>query len=454
MGKYYSLEKVKRNGEFSTAKYSTSSLPLAYYSNNEKYNALAREHDGKNMEFEVVEISDYSHIVEYFQKEIDDMKKQIEYYVMRCGWNEDADLIVECKKRIEQFEEITNEYSKEKQPNESKKAETDTEHPKTAKETAREKEEKTLPRVEEKPQETADERIVKYYEINEEVAHVAKHINSFSDYKNGEATEIYMHYVDNANNIAKRQIAQYPEEKGKILYYLDKYSKKLAEWYNEYYRNEASCPSIMISGGANFPVRKKEKQNSRRDTLNKERQYIDGLLNKIKGIGMAGIKSGDANAVEKLEKKISELEANHKRKMAINKYYKKNGTLEGCSLMTEEEIKKTMDFITRNPIFQPCITCNDTQNIRRYKKRLESIKTAKKSEASEQESKHCKIVKNTEIMRIQLLFDGKPSGEIRNILKSNGFRWAPSQSAWQRNLNNNGEYAVKRVLEELDKITA
>ena len=56
-----------------------------------------------------------------------------------------------------------------------------------------------------------------------------------------------------------------------------------------------------------------------------------------------------------------------------------------------------------------------------------------------------KIIRNKDEMRLQLVFDGKPAEKTREILKSNGFRWAPSQTAWQRLLNDNAEYALKRI---------
>ena len=39
---------------------------------------------------------------------------------------------------------------------------------------------------------------------------------------------------------------------------------------------------------------------------------------------------------------------------------------------------------------------------------------------------------NAEENRIQVLFDEKPDEEMRGALKSNGFKWAPSKNAWQR----------------------
>ena len=52
------------------------------------------------------------------------------------------------------------------------------------------------------------------------------------------------------------------------------------------------------------------------------------------------------------------------------------------------------------------------------------------------------------------VLEGKPEPEVRDILKSNGFRWAPSVGAWQRQLNNNGKYAVERVIRELEEMEA
>lgn len=56
-----------------------------------------------------------------------------------------------------------------------------------------------------------------------------------------------------------------------------------------------------------------------------------------------------------------------------------------------------------------------------------------------------RIVRNTDIMRLQFLFDSKPDERIRTLLKSNGFKWAPSQMAWQRQLTANAERAARTV---------
>jgi hypothetical protein len=46
---------------------------------------------------------------------------------------------------------------------------------------------------------------------------------------------------------------------------------------------------------------------------------------------------------------------------------------------------------------------------------------------------------------LQLFFDEKPTEQQRAQLKSNGFKWAPSQDAWQRQLTDNAIYAAGRL---------
>ena len=57
-----------------------------------------------------------------------------------------------------------------------------------------------------------------------------------------------------------------------------------------------------------------------------------------------------------------------------------------------------------------------------------------------------------EAMRLQIIFDGKPEADVRAVLKKHGFKWAPSQGAWQRMLNPAGKYALNRVKEELEAV--
>ena len=94
---------------------------------------------------------------------------------------------------------------------------------------------------------------------------------------------------------------------------------------------------------------------------------------------------------------------------------------------------------------------NNNANIHRVEDRLKSLKAAKEKGTQESENKFFKVVENTENMRLQLFFEGKPDADVRNILKSHGFKWAPSQGAWQRQLTTNARYALQRVIKELEE---
>jgi hypothetical protein len=60
-----------------------------------------------------------------------------------------------------------------------------------------------------------------------------------------------------------------------------------------------------------------------------------------------------------------------------------------------------------------------------------------------------KLVQNTTLDRIQLLFDGKPEPDAIALLKRSAFRWSPRESAWQRQNTNNGIRAAYGVLKAL-----
>ncbi len=298
-----------------------------------------------------------------------------------------------------------------------------------------------------------------YFSINEQTARVAKNINSFSEYKEGSATAEYRHYVDKVYEVVERIAEEKPHLLEKAERMAGRYSRKLSIYFNDYYRNEASCPSIMISGGGNFPVRKKEKQNSRRETLHKEWEYLESYARKIENLltMKQPILSGDEQAVELLQEKLDGMVETQNMMKAVNAYYRKEKTLDGCPELTQEEIEKlkadmASSWHWADVPYLPYELSNNNANIKRTRDRLESLKKVKEAGSQETECEFCKVVENTENMRLQLIFDGKPDPEVREILKKNGFRWAPSQSAWQRQLTNNAKYALKEVMSELKKL--
>ncbi|RYD01505.1 hypothetical protein N752_29840 [Desulforamulus aquiferis] len=158
-----------------------------------------------------------------------------------------------------------------------------------------------------------------YYEINEVTARRAKEMNSFSEYRLGTATAQYRAAIDKAIAIAEAQKAKVdPMYHEKIDRLLELYARRLADNTNKGYAIETRCPSVMIAGPANFPVRKKEKQNAARDRNMQEYNEIQKLLDKIRSTGQGGISSDDPNAIAKLKVKLEALEDEHRRTKEAN----------------------------------------------------------------------------------------------------------------------------------------
>lgn len=382
-----------------------------------------------------------------------------------------------------------------------------------------------------------------YVVVSESTARTAKMLNSFSEYKEGTATAQQKSYTDAIVNYANDLLAKNPtndtDKIEKVQYYIDAYSKKIADAIDRKNRIDASCPSVMISGGSNFPVRKKEKQLSAMENHYKETKYLyntddsNYYFKKIRTtLTDSGIiKSDDKNAVQMIKDKIAKLETmpdpygNKKaeirrlkgRLLQLSPEEVKQGkeitingipaTFENIVKIFNESIPEKSNFSDEERFYLNIpLTFSDGKRkytgyvsnevnadctmLSTYGNRENDYKTIwkpltdelkfmliinkisgsgnkavmysilkdliKKPVEQEEEVTEdmiadvpFKVVENTEIMRLQLLFDGIPEARTRDVLKKNGFKWSPSNKAWQRLLNDNARYSLIRIKKEL-----
>lgn len=304
--------------------------------------------------------------------------------------------------------------------------------------------------------------IVKHYaQISEATAKAAKNAYSFFDYVEGSATAGYRKSVDECYEIACRAAEKRPKEEERIQRLFDRFVEKLAENINASNRNTASCPSVMIAGGSNFPVHKKEKQNRRSDKLSEEYTYIMQIPDKIRDIGNnTTIYSDEDDAIEQLEAKAAKSRKHLEYMKKCNAHYRKHGTMKGFEDITDEraeELDKEIKSSFYQVPFPSYELTSARQKIKAAEDRAEQLKKLKEKAEQPAEDKYphvdgVEIIENAEAMRIQLIFDGKPSEEVRDILKSHGFRWSPSFGAWQRQLTENGKYATISALQKIDAL--
>lgn len=289
----------------------------------------------------------------------------------------------------------------------------------------------------------------KYYDIDEAAAKRAKEVNSYSDYVIGSATAAYRREVGRAVAIAERQKARVSSEyHARIDALLDSYARRLADNYNHRYRIDARVPSVLVSGPANFPVKAKAKQNAARDSNEAEYREIQSILDKIRSCGMGGIMSDDPAALDKLRAKLNDLEALQARMKAVNAYFRKHKTLDGCPELTPEQVAKGFNG------FPSYALTNNNATIRRTRNRIAALEAeAARASAGNTEDRignGYTLRENTELCRIQFVFDGKPDEDVRSLLKSHGFRWSPREGAWQRLLNDNARSAAASIARTID----
>ena len=297
---------------------------------------------------------------------------------------------------------------------------------------------------------------MKYYEINEETARRANDVNSMRDYRHGSATEEYRAAVDKAAALVQAQkskISPYYHDKLDAL--LDRYSRRLADYYNAYYRNESACPSILVCGGSNFPVRKKQKQNARRESLWQEYKEIDAILDKIRSIGTGPVDLADPNAKDILSDQLERVQKSLERAKALNAYWRKHKTFVGFEGLAEETAQKMdadfADLQKRAPYISKPYPDYELTSLRSKTKRIQTrLDDLDKLQQSVpdlgMEFAGGTIVRNTTANRLQIIFDDIPTADIRQALKNHGFRWSPRNQAWQRQLTKNAEYDAQKIL--------
>ncbi len=274
---------------------------------------------------------------------------------------------------------------------------------------------------------------------------------SFSDYVPGSATASYRQAVDKAAEIAEQQKRMVdPIHHEKIDRLLDTYARRLAENMNQGYAITARVPSILIAGGSNFPVRQKEKQNRAADTNMAEWRQIQGLLDKIRGTGRGGISADDPEAVQKLKSKLAGLEQEQERMKAVNAYYRKHKTLDGCPQLTPDEVERRKAAMARSwradpHPYESYLLTNNNANIRQTKKRIEELSAKKETEFEGWSFEGGEVKMDLQANRLQVFFHEKPDRDTCSAMRHGGFRWAPSVGAWQRQLTNNAIWTATHM---------
>ena len=174
---------------------------------------------------------------------------------------------------------------------------------------------------------------------------------------------------------------------------------------------------------------------------------------KAESVGSGGISGLDPDAVAKLEKELEKRIEEQEHMKAANRAVKMKDIEKGNAKLREmgytdsniSELRKP-DFCGRIG-YPDYMLQNNNASIRRIKERIAELKAQSENEMPEKETDLYRFFQADG--RYQFVFDGKPDDDVRTILKSNGFKWSPSRSAWVRQVTTNAKHSVKRVMQEL-----
>lgn len=255
------------------------------------------------------------------------------------------------------------------------------------------------------------------------------------------------------------------------------YRKLLAESYNDEMRRWGDNPSTMVTGRANYNVNRANKKMQA--YMNSQEKYSEKLKaheeNTKKGLERLmpedkqidkwrqgkwdygeSISADDPLATKKLQAKLEYLNKRQTQMKQANAHYRKNGTMKGFAGLNEKEAARMDQDIKDSRLGTPYASfslSNNNAQIKATQQRLKQLEKPKTNSSGAEANnrwhqgyKGGRIVENASNNRLQIIFEGKPDEATRAALKANGFKWAPSQGAWQRQLTDNARWAMDRMV--------
>lgn len=251
-------------------------------------------------------------------------------------------------------------------------------------------------------------------------------------------------------------LADTPEKQEYLDNAFPEYRRKYADKIKTYLHAHSNVVSTLVAGPAKFPVERMRKRSDTADRRANEamefrKKAFTRMRNEIAPAESRVISSDDPGAVQKLKEKLAALEKRQEHMKAINaahaKYLKQgDSALEGLSESDQSLIKSYKPAYSWEPHpFAPYQLSNNNANIKNVQARIAQLEKTKAAPTKETEAGGVRVVDNAEDNRIQIFYPGKPDAATIAKLKQNGFKWAPSIGAWQRQRTGNARDAAKEI---------
>ena len=293
------------------------------------------------------------------------------------------------------------------------------------------------------------------------VAHDAHSGTSFVPERRAEQTRNDYAATLRGDYDALRTHVKHPDQEALLEEEFARYREGYRRRTLAYLHSRSRLVSVMIAGPSRFPV---DRMNKRGDVTHKRLtellEFRDRAMKAIRRKlhpDSGPIMAGAADAVERLEAEIRSAERLQEAMKQANATIRQKPKNAATPEKLAELLALGLTHARATELFQPDFCgrigfpdyalTNNGANIRRMKKRLESISLAKATPDTVIEGTIARIEDCPSENRVRLFFPGKPSAEVRTGLKSNGFRWAPSLGCWQAYRNHGTLTTAKAVAE-------
>lgn len=208
---------------------------------------------------------------------------------------------------------------------------------------------------------------------------------------------------------------------------------------------KSRCISSMITGPANFPTRRAEKANSAEHARSLECiAYYNKIVAEAKQEAYyeahpeaRPIMAGDSDAVDRYKLKLEAAKKYHAQLKEVKALIKSGMTNEDAS--AKAGLSAPVAWHSFNIQYA-------NKAVKDLEAKISSLEAAKAKPSAETTINGVRVLENTEAMRLQIFFNGKPAKEMIALLKSHAFKWSPSNMAWQRQLTNNAVYSFNHFV--------
>lgn len=208
--------------------------------------------------------------------------------------------------------------------------------------------------------------------------------------------------------------------------------------------------SPMITGPARFPVdRNRKRMDIEHKRIGEYLDYQKMIAGRIAKRNQPErvISGDDPDAIDKLRAKRAQVQADWEQRKRWNAEFRKGGVeaMQGIGEGLRRSVAALME--REKWIKVPFSLTGFGPEIKRIDARIAALEARKEVEAMEREIKPgVRLEVAPDDNRVRLYFDGKPELAVRNKLKRNGFKWAPSVGAWQRQYSEQAIYLANNAV--------